>query len=117
MDLDAIWWFSAKDSREAVDRVETEMVAACRRLATHPAHGDRAAGHNKPAGAFLDHPRFPNRVMGYRPDRFPVQVVAVLHGRRDLKRVLEERTLHQSNPAIIAESRSRVSFRDSSPSS
>jgi plasmid stabilization system protein ParE len=29
-DLDAIWWFIAKDNREAADRVEQEIVATCR---------------------------------------------------------------------------------------
>jgi plasmid stabilization system protein ParE len=35
-DLDAIWWFIAIDNRDAADRVEEEIVAACRRLAKHP---------------------------------------------------------------------------------
>jgi plasmid stabilization system protein ParE len=36
-DLDAIWWFIAKDNREAADRVEI----ACRRLAKHPRMGTK----------------------------------------------------------------------------
>ena len=32
-DLDAIWWFIAEDNRDAADRVETEIIATCRRLA------------------------------------------------------------------------------------
>jgi plasmid stabilization system protein ParE len=34
-DLDAIWWFIAKDNTGAADRVEMEIVATCRRLARH----------------------------------------------------------------------------------
>jgi hypothetical protein len=33
--------------------------------------------------------KFPNYVIVYRPDTVPLQVVAVLHGKRDLKEVLE----------------------------
>jgi plasmid stabilization system protein ParE len=38
-DLDAIWWFIAKDNRDAADRVEMEIVATCRRLAKRPLIG------------------------------------------------------------------------------
>jgi plasmid stabilization system protein ParE len=40
-DLDAIWWFIAEDNREAADRVETEIIATCRRLAKHPLMGSK----------------------------------------------------------------------------
>jgi plasmid stabilization system protein ParE len=36
--------------------------------------------------------KFPNYVIVYRPETNPLQVVAVLHGKRDLKEVLEERS-------------------------
>jgi len=55
-DLDDIWRFIAKGSREAADRVEMEIVATCRRLAGFP-----LIGHHRrditPAGAFLDSPQ------------------------------------------------------------
>jgi len=35
--------------------------------------------------------RFPNYVIVYRPETVPLQVIAVLHGRRDLKSILDER--------------------------
>jgi plasmid stabilization system protein ParE len=37
-------------------------------------------------------PKFSNSVIVHRPDTAPLQVVAVLHGKRDLKRVLEGRS-------------------------
>jgi plasmid stabilization system protein ParE len=40
-DLDAIWWFIAEHGRDAADRVEREIVAACRRLAKHPLMGTK----------------------------------------------------------------------------
>jgi hypothetical protein len=36
--------------------------------------------------------RFPNYVIVYRPETVPLQVVAILHGRRYLKDVLEKRS-------------------------
>jgi plasmid stabilization system protein ParE len=36
--------------------------------------------------------KFPNYVIVYRPETDPLQVVAVLHGKRDLKGALEERS-------------------------
>jgi plasmid stabilization system protein ParE len=36
--------------------------------------------------------KFPNYVIVYRPETVPLQVVAVLHGKRDLKEVLERRS-------------------------
>jgi plasmid stabilization system protein ParE len=37
-------------------------------------------------------PKFSNYVIVYRPETAPLQVVAVLHGKRDLKKVLEGRS-------------------------
>lgn len=34
--------------------------------------------------------KFPNYVIVYRPETIPLQVVAILHGKRDLKEILEE---------------------------
>ena len=36
--------------------------------------------------------KFPNYVIIYRPETVPLQVIAVLHGKRDLKEVLERRS-------------------------
>jgi plasmid stabilization system protein ParE len=36
--------------------------------------------------------KFPNYVIVYRPETVPLQVVAILHGKRDLKEVLEKRS-------------------------
>ena len=40
-DLDAIWWFIARDNHDAADRVEAEIVATCLRLAKNPRMGTR----------------------------------------------------------------------------
>jgi plasmid stabilization system protein ParE len=66
-----------------------EIVAACQRLAKHPLMGTKRQGITPLAVRFWTLPKFPNYVIVYRPDTTPPQVVAVLHGRRDLKKVLK----------------------------
>jgi plasmid stabilization system protein ParE len=92
-DLDAIWWFIAEHSRDAADRVEMEIVATCRRLAKHPLMGIRRQDITRLPVRFWTLPKFANYVIVYRPDTVPLQVVAVLHGKRDLKKALEGRSL------------------------
>ncbi len=36
--------------------------------------------------------KFPNYVIVYRPETVPLQVIAVLHGRRDLKEIMQKRS-------------------------
>lgn len=90
-DLDSIWWFIAQDNRVAADRVEMEIVATCRRLAKHPRMGTKRQDITSFPVRFWTVTKFPNYVIAYRPETDPLQVIAVLHGKRDLKRVLEGR--------------------------
>jgi plasmid stabilization system protein ParE len=70
---------------------------------------DRDSRHLSPAGKTSPHgtkrqdittlpvrfwtiTKFPNYVIVYRPETVPLQVVAILHGKRDLKEVLEKRS-------------------------
>jgi antitoxin ParD1/3/4 len=90
-DLDSIWWFIAEDSRDAADRVEMEIVATCRRLAKHPLMGMKRLNITALPVRFWAVTRFPNYVIVYRPGTVPLQVIAVLHGKRDLKTVVSGR--------------------------
>lgn len=90
-DLDAIWWFIAQDNREAADRVEMEIVATCGRLAKHPRMGTKRQDITPLPVRFWTVTKFPNYVIVYRPETTPIQVVAVLHGKRDRKATLERR--------------------------
>lgn len=91
-DLDAIWWTIASGNREAAEQVEMEILAACRRLARHPRMGTKRRDITMLPVRFWTITKFPNYVIVYRPETVPLQVVAVLHGRRDLKEVLERRS-------------------------
>jgi plasmid stabilization system protein ParE len=90
-DLDAIWWTIAADNRTAADRVETEILATCRRLAKHPRIGTKRQDITMLPVRFWTITRFPNYVVVYRPETAPLQVVAVLYGKRDLKKIMEGR--------------------------
>jgi plasmid stabilization system protein ParE len=90
-DLDAIWWSIAEESRDAAERVELEVLATCHRLARHPRMGTRRQDVTTLPVRFWTITEFPNYVIVYRPETIPLQVVAVLHARRDLKRVMERR--------------------------
>ena len=91
-DLDAIWQTIAEDNRDAADRVETEILATCHRLAKRPRIGTKREDITPLPVRFWSVTKFPNYVIVYRPDTVPLQVVAVLHGRRELKEVLEGRS-------------------------
>jgi antitoxin ParD1/3/4 len=91
-DLDAIWWFIAEENRDAADRVEMEIISTCRRLAKHPLMGTKRQDITSLPVRFWTLPKYSNYVIVYRPDTAPLQVVAVLHGKRDLKEVLEGRS-------------------------
>jgi antitoxin ParD1/3/4 len=91
-DLDAIWTFIADNNRSAADRVEMEIVATCRRLAKHPLIGTRRQDITRRPVRFWSVTKFPNYVIVYRPETVPLQVIAVLHGKRELKQVLEGRS-------------------------
>ena len=92
-DIDSIWWFIAEDNRDSADRVETEILATCRRLAKHPLMGTKRQDITPLPVRFWTVTRFPNYVIVYRPETVPLQVIAILHGKRDLEEVLEGRPL------------------------
>ena len=90
-DIDAIWWFIAKDNPSAADVVEMEIAASCRRLAKHPGIGTKRQDVTPLNVRFWTVTKYPNYVIVNRPDTVPLQVVAVIHAKRDLKEILKER--------------------------
>jgi len=91
-DLDAIWWSIAGENPEAADRVETEIVAVCRRLAKHPLIGTKRQDITPLPVRFWTISQYPNYAIVYRPETTPLQVITVLHTKRDLKAVLGTRS-------------------------
>ena len=81
----------AGDSREAADRVELEIIAACRNLARHPLIGHRRRDITSMPVRFWTVLKYPNYVIVYRAETHPLQVIAILHGKQDLKELLKDR--------------------------
>jgi len=71
--------------------VEMEIVATCRRLAKHSLMGTKRQDITPLPVRFWTVAKFPNYVIVYRAETTPLEVIAVLHGKRDLREALERR--------------------------
>jgi plasmid stabilization system protein ParE len=90
-DLDEIWTYIAADNPERANRVESEIFASFQSLARYPLLGSRRREITPLPVRFWVVTQFPNHVVVYRPETEPLQVIAVLHARRDIGRILLER--------------------------
>lgn len=90
-DIFHIWSYIAENSENAADRVEQAIYDACELISEAPMCGHlRPDLTNRPL-RFWTLTRYPNYTVVYRPETAPLQVVAVLHGKRDIGRFLKER--------------------------
>ena len=90
-DIFEIWSFIASGNEEIADRVEQAIYEACAFVADAPMRGhSRSDLTNRPL-RFWTLTRYPNYSVVYRPETSPLQVIAVLHGKRNLRRVLKKR--------------------------
>jgi len=87
-DIRDIWAYIARDSIDAAARVREEIRDVCRRLAEHPQIGHQREDLTTRKDV-LFWPVYSYLVV-YRPGIRPLEVLRVLHGRRDVKRVLDE---------------------------
>lgn len=90
-DVFEIWAYIARDSEEAADRVEQAIYEALAFVGAGPMRGHYRPDLTERPLRFWTLTRYPNYTVVYRPDTAPLQIVAVLHGRRDLKRILDQR--------------------------
>ena len=87
-DIDALWEYIAKDSLQAADRLIAEIFDAFESLARNPGIGHKREDLTKlpvlfwPVGNFL---------IIYRAERSLVEIVAVVHGKRDVPMFLRQR--------------------------
>ena len=87
-DLDAIWSFISRDNPNAANAVEEEIKAACTFLAEGPLKGHVRRDLTKLPVRFWTPPKYPNYMIVYRPDSRPLQIIRILHGHRNIKRIL-----------------------------
>ncbi len=90
-DLDAIWNYIAADNPDAANRVESAIFACFGSLVRHPLIGSKRSEMTSLPVRFWPVAEFPNFIVVYRPETKPLEVVAVLHGKRDIGRLLEKR--------------------------
>jgi antitoxin ParD1/3/4/toxin ParE1/3/4 len=79
-DITDIWEFIAEDNPLAAQRVRKEILLAVRELALLPHQGHR---HPDLTSRPLRFRRLRDYLIVHAPDRRPLLVVAVLHGRRN----------------------------------
>jgi plasmid stabilization system protein ParE len=91
-DIFAIWSFIAEDREDAADRVEQAIYDACAFLAEGPKRGHFRSDLTSRSLRFWTLIRYPNYTVIYRPETNPLQIVAVLHGKRNAQHILKQRT-------------------------
>jgi antitoxin ParD1/3/4 len=88
-DIFDIWAYLADNSEEAANRVEEAVYDACAFVAEAPMRGHSRSDLTSRSLLFWTLTRYPNYTIVYRPDTSPLQVVAVLHGKRNIRRILK----------------------------
>jgi plasmid stabilization system protein ParE len=90
-DIFDIWSYIADDSNseETANRVEQAIYDACAFVAEAPMRGHTRSDLTSRPLRFWTLTRYPNYTVVYRPETSPLQVVAVLHGKRNIRRILK----------------------------
>lgn len=88
-DLRSIRNYIAEDNQSAALRVESALLDACELLAANPLLGSERPQTTHLPVRFWPVSRFPNYLVVYLPETSPVAVVAILHGKRNIKKILK----------------------------
>jgi len=91
-DVFDIWRYIAEDNQDAADLVEQAIYDACEFVAEAPLRGHYRPDLTTRPLRFWTLTHYPNYTVVYRPDTVPLQVVAVLHGKRNIGRILKQRS-------------------------
>jgi plasmid stabilization system protein ParE len=89
-DIFDIWSYIAEDSEQAADRVERAIYDACAFVAEDPMRAHSRPDLTARSLRFWTLTRYPAYTIVYRPDKSPVEVVAVMHGKRNIQRILKQ---------------------------
>ena len=90
-DIFSIWCYIADDGEAAADRVEQALYDACALVAQAPKRGHSRPDLTSRSLRFWTLTRYPNYTVVYRPETAPLQVVAVVHGKRNIRQLLKQR--------------------------
>jgi plasmid stabilization system protein ParE len=86
-DLRDIWEYMCEDSFDAADRVHEDLFRAFAQLVDTPGIGHKTPGPYHPRRSVL---RVHSYLIVYR-DSNPLRIVRVVHGRRDVEKLLNTR--------------------------
>ena len=84
LDLLRIWNRIAEDNIDAADKVKAELRLAMQRLARMPGMGHRRSDVKNPRYRFWS---VYSHLIAYYPDTTPLQIVRVVHGAQDIKKL------------------------------
>jgi plasmid stabilization system protein ParE len=90
-DIFDIWSYIADDNEDAANRVEQAIYEAFAFIAEAPSRGHSRPDLTTRSLRFWTLTRYPNYTVVYRPETGPFQIVAVLHGKRNIRRILKQR--------------------------
>ena len=90
-DIFDIWSYIADDSEDDANLVELAIYEACEFVAGTPFGGRSRPDLTPRPLRFWTVTRYPNYTVVYRPETTPLQVVAVLHAKRNTRRTLKQR--------------------------
>jgi plasmid stabilization system protein ParE len=90
-DIFQIWAYIADHNQDAADHVEQAIFDACAFLTEAPMRGHSRPDLTGRPLRFWTLSRYPNYVIVYRPEKAPLRIVAVIHGKRDIQHILKQR--------------------------
>jgi antitoxin ParD1/3/4 len=90
-DIFDIWAYIADANEGAADRVEQAIYDVCAFVAEAPIRGHTRPDLTTRPLRFWTLTRYPNYAIVYRSERAPLEIVAVMDGKRNIRRVLKQR--------------------------
>ena len=89
LDIDAIWlYLLEREGLETADRIITEIFKGFYKLAEIPSAGHRRADLTSSPVLFY---KIFSYLVIYAPESAPLQILGVLHGKRNVSRILRQR--------------------------
>jgi len=90
-DIFDIWSYIAEANEGAAERVEQAIYDACAFVAEAPMRGHYRPDVTTRSLRFWTLTRYPNYAVVYRPETAPLEIVAVIQGKRNIRRLLKQR--------------------------
>jgi plasmid stabilization system protein ParE len=87
-DLFDVWSYIARDNIDAANRVEASIYEACAFIAEAPFRGRTRKELTMLPLRFWIVQRYPNYIIVYDPETKPLQIIRILHAKRNLKQIL-----------------------------